>query len=180
MSLVLDLSRMREAHERIERTFERSAFATPEDEAYRVESPVRLAFDIDKDGEQFRLAGGVTATLGLACGRCLEGYPFPVDASFDVLYLPHTENVGEGEVEVEDDDLATAYYRDEQIDLAQLVREQFYLAIPMKPLCREGCKGLCPHCGTDLNTSSCNCAAEWTDPRLAGLQALLDKGDRKV
>jgi uncharacterized protein len=180
MSLVLDLSLMREARERIERAYQPAAFATAEDDAYTVESPVELAFDIDKDGEQFHLVGGVKTTLGLSCGRCLEPYRLPVAASFDLLYLPHAENTGEGELEVEEDDLATAYYRDEQIDLGQLVREQFYLAIPMKPLCSEGCRGLCPHCGTNRNTASCSCVEEWGDPRLAGLKALLEKGDRKV
>jgi uncharacterized protein len=180
MSLVLDLSRMREARERIERTIPPSALAVPGDEAYRVESPVELGFDIHKDGGQFHLVGSVKATLSLTCSRCLEDVPFPVEASFDVLYLPHAENVGEGEQEVEDDDLTTAYYRDDQIDLAQLVREQFYLAVPMKPLCREGCRGLCPHCGTNLNTGSCSCTPEWTDPRLDSLKSLLERGDRKV
>jgi uncharacterized protein len=175
MSLLLDLSRMREARERIERTLPPEALATPEDDAYCVDRPIRLAFDIFKDGHQFRLVGGVKASLRLSCGRCLDDFSFPVDASFDVLYLPHAENAGEGEVEVEDDDLTTAYYRDDQIDLAQLVREQFYLAIPMKPLCREACQGLCPQCGTNLNTGSCSCVSEWTDPRLDDLKSLLDK-----
>ena len=80
---------------------------------------------------------------------------------------------------MEDDDLTTAFYRDEQIDLGQLVLEQFYLAVPMKPLCRESCRGLCPECGTNLNTGTCSCMREWVDPRLEGLRALLDKGDRK-
>lgn len=180
MSLMLDLSRMREAHERLERTIPPAAFATAEDDAYRVESPVGIAFDIYKDGEQFHLVGGLKAALSVSCGRCLEEFSFPLDASFDVLYLPHAQNTGEGEVEVEDDDLATAYYRDDQIDLAQLVREQFYLAIPMKPLCRETCRGLCPQCGTNLNAGSCGCVAETTDPRLEGLKALLEKGGRDV
>lgn len=179
MSLFLDLSLMREARERIERTIPPSVFDA-EGEAYRVESPVHLAFDIHKDGKQFHLVGGVKAALRLSCGRCLEDYTFPVDAPFDVLYLPHSANAGEGEVEVEDEDLTTAYYRDEQIDLAQLVREQFYLAIPMKPLCQEGCRGLCVHCGTNLNSGSCNCAQEWTDPRLESLRSLLDRRDGKV
>ena len=72
----------------------------------------------------------------------------------------HTQNAGEGEVEVEDDDLTTAFYSDEQIDLGQLVLEQFYLAVPMKPLCRESCRGLCPECGTNLNTGTCSCTRE--------------------
>jgi uncharacterized protein len=76
------------------------------------------------------------------------------------------------EREVEDDDLGTSYYRDDQIDLNELLREQFYLALPMKPLCDEACQGLCPQCGTNLNTGSCNCAAGWEDPRLAPLRQL--------
>jgi uncharacterized protein len=180
MSLVLDLSRMREAHERIERVIPPDVLLAAEDEAYRVTSPVQLAFDIQKDGQQFHLVGGVKASLELACGRCLEDFRFPVDEPFDVLYLPHAENAGEGEVEVEDDDLTTAYYRDDQIDLAQLVREQFYLAVPMKPLCREACKGLCAQCGTNLNSGSCDCRSEWTDARFEGLKSLFDKGDREV
>lgn len=180
MSLVLDLSRMREAREHVERTYEPSVFTTADDDAYGVQSPVHLVFDIHKDGRQFRVIGRVQATLALACGRCLEEYALPVNASFDVLYLPHAENTGEGEVEVEEDDLTTAYYRDEQIDLGQLIREQFYLAIPMKPLCRDDCRGLCPECGTNLNTASCTCVRQWVDPRLGTLKSLLDKDDGEV
>ena len=81
--------------------------------------------------------------------------------------MPRTENVGEGEREVEEDDLATAFYDDDQIDLTHLIMEQFQLALPMKALCAEACKGLCPQCGTNLNTGSCNCNVKWEDPRLA-------------
>lgn len=176
--MLLDLSRMREEHERIERTIPPEALVAPEGDAYRIDSPVHLAFDIHKDGDQFHLVGAVQGTLRLECGRCLEDFPFPVAASFDVLYLPHARNAGEGEVEVEDDDLTTAYYQDDQIDLAQLVREQFYLAIPMKPLCQSGCRGLCPQCGTNLNTGTCSCTPQWTDPRLDALKSLLDRGGR--
>jgi uncharacterized protein len=59
-----------------------------------------------------------------------------------------------------------------------MLREQFYLAIPMRPLCREDCKGLCPHCGTNWNTGTCACDVRWQDPRLAGLQSLLDHAGR--
>ena len=80
---------------------------------------------------------------------------------------------------MEDDDLTTAFYGNDEIDLGQLVLEQFYLALPMKPLCRESCRGLCPECGTNLNTATCSCVREWTDPRLDGLRALRDTGDRQ-
>jgi uncharacterized protein len=52
------------------------------------------------------------------------------------------------------------------------MREQFYLVLPMKPLCQEGCRGLCVQCGTNLNSASCECAPVWEDPRLAPLKGL--------
>ena len=177
--LLLDLSQMREARERVDRTIDPAAVPAGPDDAFRVQAPVHLAFDVFNDGTQFRLVGGVRSTLALSCGRCLEDIALPVDLPFDLLFLPHAHNAGEGEVEIEDDDLTTAYYQDDQIDLGQLVLEQFYLAVPMKPLCRESCRGLCPECGTNLNTGSCSCVREWVDPRLESLRTLLDKGDRK-
>lgn len=178
--LLLDLSLMREARERVDRTIAASALPSGEQIGFAVQSPVRLAFDIFKEGKQFHLVGHVQSTLTLTCGRCLEEMALPVDVPFDLLYLPHQDNVGDGEVEVEDDDLTTAYYRDDQIDLGQLVVEQFLLALPMKPLCRESCRGLCPECGTNLNTATCSCVRTWTDPRLEGLKPLVDKDDREV
>ncbi len=175
--LSLDLSRMRESQDRVDRTLEPSALPAADAQEFRVEAPVRLAFDIFKDGSQFHLIGHVASSLTLACGRCLDDIVLPVDLPFDLLYLPHQDNAGEEETEVEDDDLTTAFYGNDEIDLGQLVLEQFYLAVPMKPLCRESCRGLCPECGTNLNTATCSCAREWTDPRLEGLRALRDTGD---
>jgi uncharacterized protein len=86
--------------------------------------------------------------------------------------VPASANTGAEEQEIEDDDLDTAYYRDGVIDLAELVREQLYLALPMKPLCQEACRGLCSECGTNLNSGACACTHDWEDPRLAPLKAL--------
>jgi uncharacterized protein len=88
--------------------------------------------------------------------------------------VPQVLNRGEGEREIEEDDLATAYFRDDLIDLGQLMREQFVLALPMKPLCLETCKGLCPQCGVNLNQVTCMCTRRWEDPRLSGLRARPD------
>ncbi len=170
--MLLDLSRMRGARDRFERTYPLSAFDARED--YRVHQPVVLAFDVFKNRQEVRLVGRVSTVLELDCSRCLEPFTFAVDLPFDLLYLPHSENAGEGEVEIEDDDLQTAFYRDDVIDLGQLMKEQFYLALPMKPLCLEGCRGLCPHCGANLNQTTCDCVASWTDPRLEALRAFKD------
>ncbi len=172
---------MREARDRVDRTFEPAALPAVDADAFRVAAPVRLTFDISKDGRQFHLVGRVVSALTLACGRCLDDISLPVDLPFDLLYMPHQDDAGEEEVEVEveDDDLTTAFYLNDEIDLGQLVMEQFYLALPMKPLCRDSCRGLCSECGANLNAVACSCVHEWTDPRLESLRALRDEGDRQ-
>jgi uncharacterized protein len=169
--MLLDLSRIRKAEDHFERTFSAPVFSEDR-ETYRVVAPVRLAFAIYKDKEKFRLVGNVDTELELTCSRCLEPFRLPLHAAFDQRYLPFTHGSHESETEVEDDDLETSFYRDDQIDLDQLLREQFYLALPMKPLCQEECRGLCPQCGTNLNLATCACAPAWDDPRLEPLKNL--------
>ena len=164
--------------EHVDRTFRAADFAASavEDEAYKVVAPVHLVMDVHKDGEAYRASGRVSTTLELECGRCLEPFTVPVDSAFELRYVPepvaHVD--GEAEREVAEDDLATSYYKEDAIDLGELMHEQFVLALPMKPLCSEACKGLCAQCGTNLNLATCDCRATWTDSRLAALEGLLN------
>jgi uncharacterized protein len=171
-SMLLDLGRIHEAHERMERTYPASAFSAFQDDCHVVQ-PVLLALDVYKNRSEVKLVGRLTTALQLQCGRCLESYTLAVSESFDLMYLPRNENAGEGEIEIEEEDLETAFYEGDEIDLGQLMREQFYLALPMKPLCSEQCRGLCPVCGANLNQSSCNCETRWVDPRLEALKSLV-------
>lgn len=178
----LDLSHIRQAETAFLRQYEPSGFAE-DDEDYRVIAPVSLGFTIHKDHDRFRLVGSVATTLELACSRCLEPFRLPVNAAFDLRYLPAgagqeeaaAESGGDGEVH--DAEVSVSFYRDDEIDLADLLREQFYLALPMKPLCREDCQGLCPQCGVNRNVETCQCSTRWDDPRLSALKALIP--DRK-
>jgi uncharacterized protein len=167
----LDLGKIRQPNTRYARTFEPSEVEMPDD-AYRVVAPVHLEFDIHKDKDQFRLVGTARTELELPCSRCLEPFRFPLDLAFDQRYLPQPDASPDEEREVVEEDLETSFYRDEQIDLNELLREQFYLALPMKPLCREDCRGLCVQCGTNLNTATCDCSPAWEDPRLGTLKQL--------
>ena len=188
--MLIDLTKLHGQREHVERRFEPALLRQgsggqalePQDEEYRVAAPVELSMDVEKSGgHTFRVHGRVKTTLELECGRCLEQFALPVDASFDVRYLPVDANAGEGEHEIEDEDLDAAYYRDGVLDVIDLLREQFQLALPMKPLCTEACKGLCPECGTNLNRTQCDCTPKWEDPRLAALKGLLqpDKFERE-
>lgn len=174
--MLLDLTRIRAARERYEKVFEPGVFAA-DGQDFRVAAPVALAFDIFKDKQHFRLIGTLKTMLELPCSRCLEDYESPVDAQFDLRYQPHTANTAPGNVperEIEEDDLSTAFYENDEIDLGLLMREQFYLSLPMKPLCRDDCQGLCVLCGTNRNRGTCECKTEWQDPRLAALRELKD------
>ena len=173
--MLLDLSALSGGPAHVERRYPAASFPGGDD--YTTTAEVVLRLDVHKDEARYHLVGTVETTLELVCGRCLEPFRLPVTAGFDLRYLPHGENRGEGELEVEEDDLSTAYYRDDRIDLGGLVREQLYLTLPMKPLCRAECRGLCSECGANLNAAACGCAPRWEDPRLAPLKALLD--DRK-
>jgi uncharacterized protein len=167
----LDLSQVRTGREHYEKVYDPGVFSADR-EAFQVVAPVALSFDILKDKEQFHLTGTVRTTLELPCSRCLEPFRSPVDASFDLRYQPHALNTGSDEREIEEDDLSTAFYENDEIDLGQLMREQFYLSVPMKPLCQDDCRGLCPMCGTNLNRGTCECKRDWVDPRLAVLKNL--------
>jgi uncharacterized protein len=167
----LDLTRYRQPVSRFARTFQPEEVGG-ETDTYRVVAPVELEFDIHKDKDKFRLVGHVRTELELTCSRCVEPYRFPINAVFDHRYLPSSDESTEEDSAVAEDDLETSYYGDDQIDLDELMREQFYLALPMKPLCSDDCKGLCPQCGANLNTETCDCAPVWEDPRLAALRDL--------
>jgi uncharacterized protein len=165
--------------EHVDRTFQASEFeaGAAADEAYKVVAPVHLVMDVHKDGDAYRASGHVTTRLGLDCGRCLEAFEIPIDSPFELRYVPAPVAAGdevEAEREVNEDDLTTAFYQNEAIDLGELMHEQFVLSLPMKPLCTDACKGLCLQCGTNLNKSTCECKpARTTDPRLEALKGLV-------
>jgi uncharacterized protein len=173
--MLLDLNKLRGAREHFERTFQPSLF-DPQDADYRVAAPVELSMHVEKTGaDAFRVTGQARTRLEQVCSRCAEPFEVPFAESFDLRYLPQTAVAAEGEHEIKDDDLASAFYTDGMLDVIDLLREQFVLAVPMKPLCSDACRGLCPVCGANLNRTECGCEARWEDPRLAPLKGLLNR-----
>jgi uncharacterized protein len=173
----LELATIRQHETAFSRVFEPAELGDADDD-YRVSAPVALAMTIHKDQDRFRLVGTVKTQLELGCSRCLETYTLPVDRAFDLRFLPAAAGepaAAEEETEVEEDDVSITFYRDDAIDLTELLREQFYLALPMKPLCGPQCQGICPQCGTNRNLAPCDCTPQVGDPRLAGLKTLITK-----
>jgi len=169
--MLLDVSRLRGDAERIDRQFDPGSFAG-RDEEFRLAAPVHLTAEVRKDTKKVRMVGRVQTRLECDCSRCLDPFGVPVDSAFDLLFLPAAENAGGEEREVQEDDLGVSYYKDDTLDLGDVMREQFYLALPMKPICQENCRGLCPVCGVNRNRETCSCQTEWVDPRMDALRKL--------
>jgi uncharacterized protein len=115
------------------------------------------------------IEGTATTMVEAPCSRCLEMSRQPVAAAFRYTLVPSLAPQEE-ELELSADDLDFACYDEDTIDLDALIFEQILLQIPIKPLCKEDCKGFCPHCGNNLNVASCGCKSETFDERLAVLE----------
>jgi uncharacterized protein len=136
-------------------------------------APIGVSVSYYRAGMDVFLDGNVHANLSGHCGRCLSDYPFDLTRDFTVVLAPESELGPQGDTgKLGSDDLALSYYAGEEIDLSPLVDEQLILALPTRPLCTTSCRGLCPQCGTSLNTRSCGCTIVREDPRLAVLRTL--------
>lgn len=110
----------------------------------------------------------------LACQRCLGRVTEPVAEELELLVLRHDPAAGQEERELEEQDLGVLVVDGDELDLTPILLEQIQLNVPMRPLCREECAGLCPTCGADLNQGRCRCGPRPVDPRWSDLAALRD------
>jgi DUF177 domain-containing protein len=125
--------------------------------------------------QDIRLIGDLKATVEILCARCLEPVTQKVVRKFDLLYRPQGADAGREELSVTAVEAEIGYYRGEGLLLEDALREQVLLAVPLKAICREDCKGLCPHCGRNLNSEPCSCAEPVEDARWSALKEIRSK-----
>ncbi|HEB01984.1 MAG TPA: DUF177 domain-containing protein, partial [Nitrospirae bacterium] len=124
----------------------------------------------------YLVKGNVSTSVELVCDRCLKEFERGLDLHIDLMYSRTCEVDGEGKYhEVQAGELNTGFITGDELDLGEVVSEQMTLALPMRSLCFEGCKGICPKCGVDLNKTECGCEAGSIDPRFQVLQEYLKK-----
>ncbi len=140
-----------------------------------LEMPVATDFILTHKGKDLRVDGSVQTTLRCQCSRCLKEFSSPVEAHFDLCYLPQAEWKPDEEIELKYEDMVIGYYDGIALDVDLLVLEQIELVMPMKLVCREDCRGLCQSCGADLNEGPCRCKVDATDSRLAVLRDFRSK-----
>ena len=135
---------------------------------------VQLSGELQRDQDGFSFVGQIETAATLSCSRCLEEYSSALDLPFDLFYTTSREGGAREDSRIDEEMVTAIYFEGARIDLMALVSEQVYLGLPLKPLCRPDCQGLCPRCGTNLNTGACACAEKRTeDPRLRVLKNLL-------
>jgi uncharacterized metal-binding protein YceD (DUF177 family) len=134
----------------------------------------------DLEGE-YVADGTAIFTADLNCSRCAEPYPFASNSPFHVRFRPRPEVSGENEeIEITDEEeLDVEFYSERTIPLRDLALEQIQLSIPMKPLCEEGCLGLCPTCGANRSREACKCDSPVTDDRWGALKAFREELSKK-
>ena len=123
--------------------------------------PVRCTVQVNRMGTQVVIQGKFETIVKLNCSRCVELSEHRLTAEFTSDFRPYTENpAGAGDMELTPEELDITWYQNNALDLTEQVRENILINLPMQPLCKEDCKGLCDQCGTNLNTGTCQCKKE--------------------
>jgi uncharacterized protein len=146
----------------------------PIDEQVSLRSPADITGKLRLSGKELFVTGHVEAGTQVECDRCLKPVEVDVNSDFSLEYITGQEYESSQTAELGEEALAISVFDGQSIDVDEIVREQLLLAIPSRRLCREDCKGICPDCGIDLNSGSCDCHSDKVDPRWAALKNLRD------
>jgi uncharacterized protein len=127
---------------------------------------VRVDAVLEKGPSEFRLRATIAAGATWECDRCVTAFRTPLTASYDMYY------VFEGGPGLDPSEVQVVPASLNVIDIAEDVRQTVELSVPLKRVCRENCRGLCPYCGTNLNEGSCSCVPAPADSRWDKLKEL--------
>jgi len=138
-------------------------------------SPLTVRLNLSNTGTVIVVKGTLQAQVLLNCSRCLREFTLNLNVSLDETF--RQEGAGAG-MEM-DEEYGIIPFSGDIIDFTTVIRDNLLAALPMKALCQENCRGLCPYCGQDLNETVCHCRKPVGDPRLAVLGKLLEKNRDK-
>ena len=140
------------------------------DEGTRLTTNVAFAGDISRDCNKTHVRGRIEAGVETDCFRCLEPVPKTIDVQFQDIFVDGAEEPTVDAIELGEDELDESLITSNEIDMAEVVREQLILATTETVYCKEDCKGLCPKCGGNRNLIDCKCEEKEIDPRWAALR----------
>lgn len=128
-----------------------------DDQIIGISIPIRARIDIYKTGNKYILEGDMAGVVSVRCDRCLNPFDHEIKTGFKLFFAQSSGYENKAEIELLEEDMETGFINGEEIELDDIFREQLYLSLPIKSLCREDCQGLCPVCGADLNVQGCQC-----------------------
>ena len=142
-----------------------------------LDGPVRVVLDLNVNEDIVSVSGAVKTTLVLQCSRCLESYNHDVNGELSFVARRSKKGVAasgvtDNEHEMDPDSLIIIKHDEKKIDITGFVRDAVMLSVPLKPVCSEQCKGLCPVCGQNLQEFECGCRETRSDPRWQSLDGL--------
>lgn len=138
----------------------------------RQAGPLEVTAQAELIEGQIRINGRLETKIAMVCARCLEPVIEEVHRDFDLFYQPLRKGIKPEEERLKDDDTEIGFFQGEGLFLADVLKEQVLLSLPMKVICQSDCRGLCPSCGANLNHEACKCETHALDPRLAPLARL--------
>ncbi|MBQ9021943.1 MAG: DUF177 domain-containing protein [Eggerthellaceae bacterium] len=124
-------------------------------DTYTFAQPLNWNVLVSNTGGALLVAGSVTGVGTTECSRCLEAVEVPLNGEVEAYYLLNAE---ETELTEDEEDEFEVLGEDNTINLIPLLEAAILVDVPLQPLCREDCKGICPDCGVNLNEQSCDCA----------------------
>ncbi len=134
---------------------------TLEKEGLRSQGPITFQGILHKHEPDYYLQGHLCWNPKLECSRCAETFISPVgyDFQLSLAHQPPSKRKKTETLLTEDsDELDLIFFEGNDLDLLPLLHEQFVLSVPFQSLCQENCKGICQHCGNNLNRERCQCA----------------------
>jgi uncharacterized protein len=140
------------------------------DQILGLDAPLRVTIKVSKAGDKFLVEGTLRGGIQIRCDRCLEPFHREMQSQFHVYLVVPREGADQEEIELLDEDLEVDFIKGDTIDLNDIIREQIYLTLPMRSICRESCRGLCPACGANLNEGPCQCRKTEGPPAFSKLK----------
>lgn len=128
-----------------------------DDQILGLDAPLRVRAKVSKAVDKFLVQGTIRGGIRIRCDRCLEPYHRDLESLFHVYLVAPGKGADGEEIELLDEDMEVDFIKGDTIDLSDIIREQIYLSLPMKSICKESCRGLCSVCGANLNEGSCLC-----------------------
>ena len=142
-----------------------------------LDTPLHVKLEIHEAGDKYLLDGALFGAVQVTCDRCLETYRKDLDFEFKVLLALPLSEPDKEEVELIEEDMEVHFIQGEEVELDEIIREQIYLSLPLKFLCKENCLGLCPVCGNNLTKKNCHCNQEHGHPGFLKLKNLRIEGE---